>query len=372
MADFFLRVTPRAHRHRRPHRARRAVHRRLQPLLPLRGRPPAAAARTSPASPTSPAARSRSSRASTSRAAPSSSSQVCHGFNNPPSVGCRNGPKGQTVHRRARQDDPAARSARVNGLGVSEGEVVRRRASTRSSSSCPASGLDQAQGDRRAPPPSCTSPPPSPGAPNPADPQVPRRPGEPLRPHPVRQHAVLPAGYHWKIDDALDASDVQSADVGTDSDGPDRRQHHLQRRRRHASGTRSPPRRTPSRRQSPTAPPPQAQVAIFLDNEIITAPDVQGPSSNQTQITGGFTSRRRRPLASEISAGALPAEIATVQSNEVSATPRSADRAAQPHRRRGRAADHRALHDRLLPLPRAARLPRAGRLRRPSSWRSTR
>ena len=53
---------------------------------------------------------------------------------------------------------------------------------------------------------------------------------------------------------------------------------------------------------------------------MITAPVVQGASSNQTQITGGFTSAQAQPLASEVSAGALPAEIGTVQANVVSAT----------------------------------------------------
>jgi len=98
---------------------------------------------------------------------------------------------------------------------------------------------------------------------------------------------------------------------------------------------------------------PFNRVAIFLDNNVITAPNVNGVSSNKTQITGNFTSAQAQALASAISAGALPAEIATVSSTAVSATLGSADGATQSHRRRRRADDHRALHDRLLPVSQA-------------------
>jgi len=65
---------------------------------------------------------------------------------------------------------------------------------------------------------------------------------------------------------------------------------------------------------------PTNRVAIFLDNIVITAPGVISPSSNQTQITGNFTQASAQQLADQISAGALPADISTVQSTEVSAT----------------------------------------------------
>src|SRR3984893_5840056 len=72
---------------------------------------------------------------------------------------------------------------------------------------------------------------------------------------------------------------------------------------------------------SPSAPPPQAQIAIFLDNRVITAPDVTGGNqSNTTQITGNFTSDTAQLLANQISAGALPAEIGVVQTTTGSAT----------------------------------------------------
>ena len=126
-------------------------------------------------------------------------------------------------------------------------------------------------------------------------------------------------GYHWKIDDALDASDVTSADVGTDQKGGIA----VNITFNDAGATEWNKITTAAyafTQQNPSAPPPQAQVAIFLDKDIITAPVVQQPSSNQTQITGGFTSAQAQTLASDISAGALPAEIATVQANVVSAT----------------------------------------------------
>jgi SecD/SecF fusion protein len=65
---------------------------------------------------------------------------------------------------------------------------------------------------------------------------------------------------------------------------------------------------------------PQNRVAIFLDKNVITAPAVQSPSSSNTEITGNFTEQTASQLASQISAGALPADIATVQATEVSAT----------------------------------------------------
>ena len=66
---------------------------------------------------------------------------------------------------------------------------------------------------------------------------------------------------------------------------------------------------------------PNAQIAIFLDNQVLTAPQVTGGGqSNQTEITGNFTSDSATQLASLISAGALPADITTVASTTVSAT----------------------------------------------------
>ena len=125
---------------------------------------------------------------------------------------------------------------------------------------------------------------------------------------------TYPAGYHWKVNTALDASHVTKADVGAaqngdiavdisfDSDGADQWS-----------------KMTNAAFAQPNGSPPN-RLAIFLDDDILTAPRVDGPSSSQTQITGNFSTDSARRLADQISAGALPSEIATVQSTEVSAS----------------------------------------------------
>jgi SecD/SecF fusion protein len=242
--------------------------------------------------------------------------EVCHGFNDPPSVGCRNGPKGQTVSD-ARDKTIPLLTARVNGLGVTEGKVSAQ-GSDQILIQLPGVGPEQAKATvgTTSKLHFATA---VPGAPNPGDPQF-LADQENL--YDVAQFGnpqLYPTGYHWKIDDALDASDVTSADVGVDSQGAIA----VNIQFNDAGATEWNKITTAAyafTQQSPSAPPAQAQVAIFLDKDIITAPVVQQPSSNQTQITGGFTSAQAQTLASDISAGALPAEIGTVQANVVSAT----------------------------------------------------
>jgi SecD/SecF fusion protein len=242
--------------------------------------------------------------------------EVCHGFNDPPSVGCRNGPKGQTVSD-ARDKTIPLLTARVNGLGVTEGKVSAQ-GSDQILIQLPGVGPEQAKATvgttSKLHFATAVS-----GAPNPGDPKF-LADQENL--YDVAQFGnpqLYPTGYHWKIDDALDASDVTSADVGVDSQGAIA----VNIQFNDAGATEWNKITTAAyafTQQSPSAPPAQAQVAIFLDKDIITAPVVQQPSSNQTQITGGFTSAQAQTLASDISAGALPAEIGTVQANVVSAT----------------------------------------------------
>ena len=69
--------------------------------------------------------------------------EVCHGFNDPPSVGCRNGPKGQTVTD-ARDKTIPLLTARVNGLGVTEGKVSAQ-GTDQILIQLPGVGLDQAK-----------------------------------------------------------------------------------------------------------------------------------------------------------------------------------------------------------------------------------
>ncbi|HWF57431.1 MAG TPA: protein translocase subunit SecD [Candidatus Dormibacteraeota bacterium] len=241
--------------------------------------------------------------------------EVCHGNNDPPGVGCRNGPKGQTVTA-ARDKTIPLLQARVNGLGVSEA-AVSAQGSDQILIQLPGVSVDQAKNvvGKTAKLHFATA---VPGAPS-NTPQFLADQENLYDPTQFNNPALYPAGYHWKIDDALDASDVTSADVGVDQSGQVAVNITF-----NDAGASEWSRITTAAyaftQQNPSAPPPQAQVAIFLDNQIITAPVVQGPSSNNTQITGGFTSASAQALASEISAGALPAEIGTVQANVVSAT----------------------------------------------------
>ena len=242
--------------------------------------------------------------------------EVCHGFNDPPAVGCRNGPKGQSVQD-ARDKTIPLLQARVNGLGVSEA-AVSAQGSDQILVQLPGVGPVQARETvgTTAKLHFATI---VPGAPSPTDPKFFADQENLYDPNQFSNTNLYPTGYHWKIDDALDASDVTSADVGTNSNG----QIAVNISFNDAGATEWNKITTAAYayyQQNPTSPPPQSQVAIFLDQEILTAPVVQGASSNQTQITGGFTSQSAQQLASDISAGALPAEIATVQSNVVSAT----------------------------------------------------
>ncbi|MGH7723145.1 MAG: protein translocase subunit SecD [Candidatus Dormibacteria bacterium] len=242
--------------------------------------------------------------------------EVCHGLNDPPGVGCRNGPKGQSVTE-ARDKTIPLLLARVNGLGVSE-SAVSAQGSDQILIQLPGIGLDQAKAvvGTTAKLHFATA---VAGPPNPLDPKFLADQEHLFDASQFGNPQLYPPGYHWKIDDALDASDVTAADVGTDQNG----QIAVNITFNDAGASEWSKLTTAAyafTQQSPSAPPPQAQLAIFLDNQIITAPVVRGPSSNKTQITGGFTSAAAQTLASDISAGALPAEISTVQANVVSAT----------------------------------------------------
>jgi SecD/SecF fusion protein len=242
--------------------------------------------------------------------------EVCHGLNDPPNAGCRNGPKGQTVSD-ARDKTIPLLTARVNGLGVSEA-AVSAQGSDQILIQLPGVGPEQAKAavGTTSKLHFATA---VVGAPNPSDPQFLRDQENLYDPTQFANSSLYPTGYHWKIDDTLDASFVTAADVGTDQNG----QIAVNITFNDAGAAEWSKLTTAAfafTQSSPTAPPAQAQLAIFLDRQIITAPVVQGASSNKTQITGGFTSTQAQLLASDISAGALPAEIGTVQANVVSAT----------------------------------------------------
>jgi SecD/SecF fusion protein len=242
---------------------------------------------------------------------------ICKGFNNPPGVGCRNGPpNGHSV-----QDAQAATlpvlEKRVNALGVSE-SLVQAQGDDQILVQIPGVTLQQAVNivGTTAKLHFATA---APGAPNPNDPTFV---ADQQRLYDVKQFnnpQFYPSGYHWKIDPKIDASDVTSATSGTDQNtGQIAVQITF-----NSAGAEEWAKITQAAYNVYTTNPgsPTAQVAIFLDNDVLTAPQVvQGGQSNNTQITGNFTPQSAQTLASQISSGSLPAEIATIASTEVSAT----------------------------------------------------
>ncbi|MBJ7610168.1 MAG: protein translocase subunit SecD [Candidatus Dormibacteraeota bacterium] len=237
--------------------------------------------------------------------------QVCRGYNDPPGGNCRNGPRGQSVGE-ARDKTLPLLQARVNGLGVSEA-AVSAQGPDQILIQLPGVSLDQARKTvgTTAKLHFATA---VPGAPNPNDPQFLADQEHLFNTQQFAVTQYYQAGYHWKIDDALDASDVTKADVGVDQSG----QIAVNINFNEAGATEWG--KVTQTAFAAGANSPLNRVAIFLDSDVITAPGVTGPSTNQTQITGSFTNPQAQALASAISAGALPAEITTVSSNEVSAT----------------------------------------------------
>ena len=61
-------------------------------------------------------------------------------------------------------------------------------------------------------------------------------------------------------------------------------------------------------------------VAVVLDKEIISAPEIQGVLTGQSQITGQFTAATARELANQIKYGALPVTFEPAAAQTVSAT----------------------------------------------------
>ncbi|MBO3731599.1 protein translocase subunit SecD [Glycomyces niveus] len=64
----------------------------------------------------------------------------------------------------------------------------------------------------------------------------------------------------------------------------------------------------------------QSQVAIVLDNEVVSAPTIQEVSSNSTQISGEFTAAEANQLADQLNFGSLPTNFVVQTVNEVTAT----------------------------------------------------
>ncbi|MDN3238198.1 protein translocase subunit SecD [Glycomyces tritici] len=64
----------------------------------------------------------------------------------------------------------------------------------------------------------------------------------------------------------------------------------------------------------------QSQVAIVLDNEVVSDPTIQEVSSNSTQISGDFSADEANQLADQLNFGSLPTNFVVQTVNEVTAT----------------------------------------------------
>jgi preprotein translocase subunit SecD len=62
------------------------------------------------------------------------------------------------------------------------------------------------------------------------------------------------------------------------------------------------------------------QLAIVLDQQVLSAPTIQSQITGSGEITGNFTEQRAKDLATSLNAGALPVNLAKSQVETVSAT----------------------------------------------------
>lgn len=62
------------------------------------------------------------------------------------------------------------------------------------------------------------------------------------------------------------------------------------------------------------------QVAIVLDNEVVSAPNIQEATTNATSITGDFSAEEANQLADQLNFGSLPTTFVVETLNEVTAT----------------------------------------------------
>lgn len=264
--------------------------------------------------------------------------QICQGPDNPVGIGCTSGiPKGRTLAQ-AQADTLTILNRRVNSLGVS-GAQLQTQGNNQILVQLP--GVDVATAEAAlgrtselhfATPVAGT-------------PSVNGSPGACTTQTCIDQKQLIPAGcftgshakgaanqcqftnaqyypvnsttgqaYHWKIVPDLTASDVSSAAVGSASGGGyavnitfNGAGAAVWSKLTTAACAKNPG--CSSNGGSTTTAPPTSQLAIFLDGDVLTAPAVASPSSNQTQITGNFTFNGATRLVDDINAGALPAQI---------------------------------------------------------------
>ena len=273
---------------------------------------------------------------------------ICLGPNNPPGIGCRTGlPKGKTLAE-AQSASLTIIQRRVNSLGVADTQV-QAQGSNEILVQLPGVGIGQALKTLGSTAQLHFA------VAVPGKPTVNGQPGTCSTQTCIDQAQLVPstcfppghakpscqfnstsfypvsstgAAYHWKIIKDLPASAVASAAVGQNPGGGyavditfDSQGAAVWSQVTTKACANNPLCSTTGTGGScSTPPPPSAQVAIFLDNQVLTAPCVEGPSSNQTEITGNFTFKSAQALVNDINAGALPAQIGVLQSTTVSAT----------------------------------------------------
>lgn len=64
----------------------------------------------------------------------------------------------------------------------------------------------------------------------------------------------------------------------------------------------------------------EKQMAIFLDNQFISAPTVREAIRDSGQISGGFTTEQARALSIQLNAGALPVPLSILEQRTIGAT----------------------------------------------------
>ncbi|MBV8194241.1 MAG: hypothetical protein JOY80_01795, partial [Candidatus Dormibacteraeota bacterium] len=212
---------------------------------------------------------------------------VCKGPNDPPGAGCRQGPPAGKSVTDAQQASLPILQQRVNSLGVSEA-LVQAQGSDQILVQLP--GVDLATAVKTV---GTTAKLhfalPVQGSPNPSDPTFIGDQQNLYDPTQFNNPLFYPSGYHWKIDNNIDASDVTQAQVGTSQTNGELAVDITFNG--HGADEWSKITTAAYSVYSSQGQVPAAQIAIFLDNSVITAPYVTGGGqSNMTEITGNFTS----------------------------------------------------------------------------------
>jgi len=255
---------------------------------------------------------------------------ICHGPNDPVGSTCRHGLNDSNVASNIRGDYAQAQTLtipvltkRVDSLGVSEASV-QAQGNDQIVIELPGVGLQQALQTigttaklHFAVAKAGAVPTPTDVATNDAAAQQFLADQEGLYdPTQLNDPTFYPAGYHWQIDDKLPASDVTSATATFDS------QSNVPAVdiSFNADGASEWNKITTAAAAQPAGTAPNL-VAIFLDDTIISDPEVKSASSASTEISGGnITTDVANTLASQINSGALPADISVIQQQSISAT----------------------------------------------------